>query len=148
MTELPEPVTRSLDAAVAAEHAALWVYGLATAFAAEPRVRSALDEAMSTHRDLRDRGQQTLRDAGNRPPAAAPAYSMPEPVTDQASAIRMLVTSEQECSVGWRAVLDTEGAEPVRGLALEALTATARRATRWRLTVGEEPAAPPFPGQP
>ncbi len=148
MTELPEPVTRSLNAAVSAEHAALWIYGLATAFTSEPRVRSALDEATNTHRDLRDRGEQALRDAGRRPPVAAPAYALPETVTDQRSAIRMLVRTEHECSIGWRAVLDTDGAEPVRGLALEALTATARRATRWRLTVGEQPAAPPFPGKP
>ena len=148
MSELPEPVTTALRSAVRAEHAAVWVYALASAFATESRVRSAIDEATDTHRLYRDRGEQTLRDAGLTPPTAEPAYALPEPVTDQPSAIRMLLTTEHECAVGWRAVLDAEGAEPWRGLALEALTAAARRGTRWRLTVGEQPAAPPFPGRP
>jgi len=54
---------------------------------------------------------------------------------------------ERRASAVWRAALGaTEG--PHRELALQAFTASAVRATRWRRTAGVTPVTEPFPGQP
>lgn len=138
----------ALRTVLRAEHAAIWVAGLAEAFATESRVRSAIAEALAAHQSNRDAADRILRRTGDRPPVAEPAYSPAEPVEDQDSAIRMLIISEQDCQVGWRSVLETSGDPVVRRTALDAMTVAAVRATRWRLTLGEQPAAEAFPGVP
>ena len=148
MTELSEDVAGVLRTVLGAENAAIWVYGLASAFDGEPRVSSAIGDAMNHHRVQRDTVERTLRDAGIAPPAAQPAYTLPQPVTDQKSAITALITAEHDCEVGWRAVLDTADDPNLRRTALDGLTAAATRATRWRITVGQKPSAQSFPGQP
>lgn len=148
MSELPENSAQSLRSALEAEHAALWVYSLASAFIKEPRVSSAAEEAVDKHTEHRDAAERTLRDAGITPPAGEPAYSLPQQLTDQNSAIRVLVASETDCQIGWRAVLENTEDARLRRTALDALTTASTRATRWRLTVGEQPAAPAFPGKP
>lgn len=108
--QLSEQATTALRKALGAEHTAVWVYGVAAAYAEEARVDSAVAEAARNHRRLRERTEQLLREAGIDPPAAEPAYSVPQPVTDQNSAIRMLITAEGDCALGWRSVLETTGA--------------------------------------
>ncbi|MBQ6643050.1 MAG: ferritin-like domain-containing protein [Saccharopolyspora sp.] len=151
-SELPEQAAQALRTALQAEHAAVWTYGLATAFAEQSAVSSAEQQATELHERHRDDAERLIRAAGSTPAVAAPAYELPQQVTDENSAIRVLTLAEQECAVGWRAVLErTEpdsGDPAVRQLALDALTTAASRATRWRITIGEEPAAKAFPGQP
>ncbi|MEV0702339.1 ferritin-like domain-containing protein [Saccharopolyspora sp. NPDC050389] len=150
MTELSEEAGNALRSALSAEHAAVWVYGLASAFVSEPRVRSAIGDAMEQHRRLRDTAERVIREAQQTPPAAQPAYDIGEPVGDQKAAIGLLVKAESDCEIGWRSVLENTSAEEaaLRGTALDGLTTAAVRATRWRLTIGTQPAAKPFPGQP
>ncbi|CAM05113.1 uncharacterized protein DUF4439 [Saccharopolyspora erythraea NRRL 2338] len=148
MTEMTEEAARALRSALGAEHAAVWVYGLASAFVSESRVRSALDEAMSAHRAQRDEADKLVRDSGQTPPAAQPAYDVGQSLSDQTSAIRVLAKVEHDCQVGWRSVLENSEDPGLRRTALNGLTTAATRATRWRLTIGERPAAPEFPGQP
>jgi hypothetical protein len=147
VSDLSEQAAGALRTILGAEHAAVWVYGLASAFG-EGRVRSAIDEAMGEHRARRDAAEQVLRSSGQNPPAAQPAYSLPQPVTDQKSAIRALITAENDCQVGWRSVLETTPDAGIRRTALDGLTTSAARATRWRITIGEHPSAQAFPGQP
>ncbi len=147
MSTLSEYTANALRDALGAEHASLWVYGLTSAFASESRVRPAISEAMNTHRAQRDSAERLIRDAGMKPPVAQPAYSLPQPVTDQNSAIRALITAETECQIGWRSVLENTQDAGLRRTALDALTASATRATRWRVTVGE-PGVTAFPGSP
>ncbi|MBE9374321.1 ferritin-like domain-containing protein [Saccharopolyspora sp. HNM0983] len=143
----PEAV-EALRSALQAEHAALWTCGLATAFAGAERVSSAVHEATAQHERLRDGAEQALRRIGQTPPAARPAYDVGSRPEDENSMIRVLITAETDCQVGWRSVLDTAGDRGVRELALDGLTTAATRATRWRITVGERPAAAPLPGDP
>ncbi|MBB5155642.1 ferritin-like domain-containing protein [Saccharopolyspora phatthalungensis] len=148
MTELSEEAGKALRSALGAEHAAVWVYGLANAFAGEARVHAAINDAMTQHRRLRDTAEQALRDAAQTPPPAQPAYDVGEPVGDQKSAIELLVKAENDCAIGWRSVLENCEDPALRGTALDGLTTAATRATRWRLTIDRQPAAQPFPGQP
>nr|WP_246330855.1 ferritin-like domain-containing protein [Saccharopolyspora hordei] len=137
-----------MRSALGAEHAAVWVHGFASAYVSEPRVRSAIDDAADQHRRLRDAAEELIRGAGQTPPAAQPAYDPRTQVTDQRSAIDLLITAESDCQVGWRSVLENTDDPGLRRTALDGLTTSATRATRWRLTVGQQPAAEAFPGRP
>ncbi|GDY30533.1 ferritin-like domain-containing protein [Gandjariella thermophila] len=145
--ELPEETVDALQKALGTEHAAVWVYGLASAFlpaAAQP----ALTEGATAHRARRDATERLLRDAGATPAASAPAYLPPNPVTDAASAAAMLVSAENDTSVAWRGVLERSDDQDVRRAAVDALTASAVRAVSWRQRAGQSPAVVAFPGRP
>ena len=138
----------ALQGALAAEHAAVWVYGVAGAFMPATLARR-LDEATTAHQARRDATERMLMDAGVPPVPPEPGYLSPEPVTDAASALRLVITAETDAAAAWRSVVERSPADPdVRGAALEALTAAAVRATRWRQTAGTVPLTVPFPGTP
>jgi hypothetical protein len=59
-----------------------------------------------------------------------------------------LVVAETDAGVGWRAVLERTDDGDLRRTALEALTASAVRATRWRKLAGINPAGAAMPGVP
>ncbi|GAA2782824.1 ferritin-like domain-containing protein [Saccharopolyspora taberi] len=147
MTELSDEAAEALRAALGAEHAAIWTYGLAGAFADKPRVREAIEDAMNTHRGHRDGADRLIRAAGQTPPAAQPAYDAGT-LTDEKSAVQLLIKVENDCQIGWRSVLENTEDPELRRTALDGLTTSATRATRWRLTIGQHPAAPEFPGKP
>lgn len=148
MSELSEATGQALRRAVGAEHAAVWVCGLARALAGQSRVRDLIDETTGAHRAARDTAEAVLRQAGRKPPVAQPAYDVGQPVDDQDSAIEVLIRAETDCETGWRAVLEATEDPNLRRTALNALTGAATRATRWRLTIGAEPAVENFPGRP
>ncbi|MBE1487904.1 ferritin-like domain-containing protein [Plantactinospora soyae] len=139
-------MSEALAAALAAEHAAIYAYGpigvhLDGDGAAQAR------SAEAAHRSRRDSLILLLNGKGSTPPPAAPAYALPFPVTDEASALRLAVEVEERTGAVWRAALPTtEGAQ--RTSALNGLTDTAVRATRWRRAAGVTPATVPFPGRP
>lgn len=138
----------ALQAALAAEHAAVWVYGLAGAFVPD-ELAGPLRQAAGAHQARRDATERTLIDASARPVPAEPGYLTPEPVIDAASALRLVITAETDAAAAWRSVIERSSAEPVlRTGALDALTQAAVRATRWRAIADITPLTVPFPGTP
>lgn len=135
--------------ALAAEHAAIWAHGLASAFLPAGDA-DALTEAARSHRERRDAVLALLESANVASVPAAAAYSTPAPVTDATSAARLLVVAEEDVAVAWRAVCErTTGADgTLRGLAVDAVSATARTAVRWRRSAGVDPVVPVLPGTP
>jgi hypothetical protein len=148
VSELSDAESNAIGSALGAENAAVWVYGVSTAFAGTGPVQSAINEGMTNHRARRDSAEGLLQDAGRSVPATEAAYSLPNQVTDQQSAITALITAENDCQVGWRSVLENTANADLRRTALDALTTSATRATRWRITIGTQPSAQPFPGSP
>jgi hypothetical protein len=144
-TSLPEAAASATQDALGAEHAALWVYQLVSAFLGD--YGKALQEGVSTHRARRDATELLLSGAGQNPRSAEVAYVTP-PVTDQPSAIAVLVLAETDVTVAWRAVLERTDDRTLRAVALAGLTDGAVLATRWRLAGGQTPATPPLPGTP
>lgn len=137
----------ALQNAVGAEHAALWSYALALAFLPDTQTRQArLDEL--AHTTLRDAVTQTLSQLGRKPETAQPAYAVPRPVTDGASATALVVAAENDCLVAWRAVVERTTDQGLRHAALKALTEATLRSARWRAVARLPPAIPTFPGQP
>jgi hypothetical protein len=136
----------ALQGALAAEHAAIWVYGVAGAFV-PGALAGQLDEAATAHQARRNATERVLIDAGASPVPPEPGYLTPEPVTDAASALRLAITAETDIAAAWRSVVERSPADPgLRVAALDALTGAAVRATRWRATAGTNPLTVPFPG--
>lgn len=146
-TSLPEDTANAIQDALSADHAALWVYQLVSAFLPNDFDR-AVAECANAHRERRDATELLLSGAGQNPRSAESAYPPPEPVTDRTSAIAVIVLAETDTTVAWRAVLERTDDRALRSMALTALTDAAVRATRWRLAGGQTPAAPPLPGKP
>jgi hypothetical protein len=144
---LPADAASAVQAALGAEHAAIWVHGLVSAFLTE-QFAGAAAEGAAAHRARRDATERLLAGAGESARPAEPAYVPPRPVTDQASALAVLVLAETDTTVAWRAVLERTDDAALRSTALEALTDAAVRSTRWRRAAGESPAASAFPGRP
>jgi hypothetical protein len=137
-----------LQGALAAEHAAVWVYALVGAFVPDA-LSTRLNEAATAHQARRDATERILIAAGTAPVPPEPGYLTPQPVTDAASALRLAIIAETDAAAAWRSVVERSPADAdLRGTALEALTEAAVRATRWRATAGAAPLTVPFPGAP
>lgn len=145
--ELDEAAVEVLQQALDAEHAAVWVYGLISAFL-PAGYDDGLQEAQAEHRDRRDAADQVITTAGATPHLAEAAYRTPKPVTGAKSAHAAAITAEDEATVAWRGVIERCDEPELRGLAADAMAASAVRATRWRMGARRTPAAVPLPGQP
>ncbi|GLZ45085.1 hypothetical protein Acsp06_12700 [Actinomycetospora sp. NBRC 106375] len=155
-TPAPTPGPGSLDddlanavvTALGTEHAAVWVYGLASAFLPSS-AGTTLTAASLAHRERRDAVVALLGRAGVTPPPAAAAYRPPSPVTDGASAAALAAVAEDDVAAAWRAVAErTEAPDDteLRRLALGAVTAAATTSVTWRQLAGRTPLVPAFPG--
>lgn len=134
---------QAVQEALATEHAAVWTYGLVSAFVQQADLTA---DGANAHRARRDATQRLLRDGGQEPVPPSAAYLPPAPVTDSASSIAALVAVESDCCVAWRGVLERTDDGNLRRSALDALTASAVRATRWRKAGGLTPAGLVLPG--
>ena len=125
----------AVEAALGAEHAAVWSYGLATAFLASGD-QTALAEAALAHRERRDELVALCEAGGVAPVPAAAAYGTPRPVTDAASAAALLVVAEDDTAVGWRAVLERTDDAELRRSGVAAVVSAATVGVRWRRLAG------------
>ncbi|MBF6212563.1 ferritin-like domain-containing protein [Nocardia puris] len=136
---------RALLDALAAEHAAVYAYGVIAAWASPERTR-LVSESTAAHRARRDATVDALEAAGVTAPPPDPAYTMPFPIEGSIDAARLAATVENDTAIAWRAVAEQGGTEQTRRTAVEALTESALRLARWRVILGEPTAA--FPGKP
>jgi hypothetical protein len=140
----------ALRRATEAENAAIYAYGvLGSRLAGADRTRAI--KADGAHRDLRDALGELLAAIGGTATPPAAAYRLPAAPTDAAAALTLAALIETRVAAVWRQTLadltglpDTAAA---RALALDALGATAVRATQWRGSANPS-ATPivPFPG--
>lgn len=139
------PSQEALSAAIAAEHSAIYLYGLVEAYAAPTR-RSEVAKYTAEHRAQRDALSGVLSAAGVQAPVAAAAYTPPEPVVDPVTAAKVAVAIEDDTAAAHRAVLAKGDSDGVRHLGVTGLGGAAVRAARWRTALGVSPATVPFPG--
>jgi Domain of unknown function (DUF4439) len=136
----------ALQDALAAEHAAVWAYTLAVAFLPADMADRARADA-EAHRKLRAAVEATVSQLGERPVAAQPAYTTPQPVVDAGSAAALAEAAETDTMAAWRSVMERTTTRDVRAGALETLATSTVRCSRWRATLGSVPAIPAFPGR-
>ncbi|MGP3688788.1 ferritin-like domain-containing protein [Streptomyces sp. IBSNAI002] len=129
----PSPAGRALEAsqaALAAEHAAAYGYGVIGARTAGPRAAEAR-EAYGGHLARRDSLARTVRELGGAPRPAEAAYALPFEVRDAGDAERLAAEIEARVAGAYSdLVRAAEG--PLRREAADALSAAAVRAARWR----------------
>lgn len=142
---MTEQEQQALGAALAAEHAAVYAYGLVAAFAPDERAL-VVAEATDVHRTRRNSVTDLLVAAGAPAPPAEAGYVVPLPVSDASSAGQLAVLVETGCARAWRSVLERSEPGELRGVAVAALTDCAVRVTRWRMALGQSPATTTFPG--
>ena len=135
----------SYAAALAAEHMAIFAYGVAGG-RLDAADKEPARQAESKHRDRRD-ALVTRLAAATTPSPAEPAYETPFPVVDRQSALRLLIAAEDATALAWRGVIGLASGEE-RRLALDALIAAAVQATTWRRLAGVTPTTLAFPGSP
>jgi hypothetical protein len=138
-------MNEQLSAALAAEEAAIYAYGLiGVHVSASDRAEARAAEAV--HRARRDVLVSRL-DQLKASTAPAPAgYALPFAVTGRASALKLAVHVEDGVAQAWRAALPAT-VDADRSTSLSALTDAAVRATRWRRLAGITPLTLPFPGR-
>ncbi|GAA3568860.1 ferritin-like domain-containing protein [Amycolatopsis ultiminotia] len=143
---VPEEAVDPLQKALATEHAALWVYGLVTAFLPGD-FGDALKAGRAEHTARRDVVTQMITAAKGTPVAPEAAYVPPKPVTDTASAAALVASAEADSAAAWQGVITRTDDSGLRTVAAQALVAAARRGTPWRQEAGEKPTAIAMPGQ-
>ncbi|MEU9452345.1 ferritin-like domain-containing protein [Streptomyces sp. NPDC048277] len=131
-------VLTALQAALAAEHAAVYGYGVVGGRIGAQRQAEARS-AYDAHRARRDALVREVRDLGGRPVAASAAYALPFAVTDSATAVRLAAELEERVADVYSDLVRASSGER-RGSAAGALREAAVRAVRWS---GESVA---FPG--
>jgi hypothetical protein len=144
---MSEQLSAALSAALAAEEAAIYAYGVIGVHVTRPGDVAEARTAEQVHRGRRDAAVSRLAELGASAPPAPAAYRLPFAVVDAAGADKLAITVEDGVAAAWRAVLPvSEGTD--RSAALDALTDAAVRATRWRRRAGVSPVTLPFPGRP
>lgn len=140
-------MSTELAAALAAEEAAIYAYGVVGVNVAAKDEVAEARAAEAAHRARRDVLVSRLAELQASTAPAPAGYELPFPVTDRAAALKLAVQVEDGVAQAWRAVLPvTTGGD--RSTALSALTDAAVRATRWRRTANVQPATLAFPGRP
>jgi hypothetical protein len=137
----------ALSDALAAEHAAVWGYGVVGA-ALGDNARPRAEDAESAHRAVRDQVSALL--AGRKADVvdAQGAYALPFPVLSAVDAAALGVALEEGVAKAWARVLDQAAERSTRELAVGVLSATEVRAVSWRVAAGKTPVTTPFPGLP
>ncbi|MFE4970235.1 DUF4439 domain-containing protein [Streptomyces sp. NPDC056660] len=122
-------VLTALQAALAAEHAAVYGYGVVGGRVGRQRLTEARS-AYDAHRARRDALAREVEDLGAAPVAASAAYALPFAVTDAATAVRLAAELEDRVADVYSDLVRASSGER-RGSAAGALREAAVRAVRW-----------------
>jgi hypothetical protein len=137
----------ALGNALAAEHAAVWGYGVVgAALGGDARQQAA--GAESAHRDVRDQVGALLAAREADVVDAEGAYALPFPVLSEIDAAALGAVLEDGVARAWVRVLDQAAERSTRELAVGVLSAAEVRAVSWRAAAGQTPVTRPFPGLP
>src|SRR5215207_8674991 len=137
----------ALGEALAAEHAAVWGYGVVGA-ALGPDAQPAAAASETAHRDLRDQVVLLLASRDAEIVDAKGGYTLPFPVLSEVDAAALAVVLEDGVAAAWVRVLDQAAERSTRELAVGVLGAAEVRAVSWRLAAGQAPLTKALPGLP
>ena len=120
----------ALQAALAAEHAAVYGYGIVGATVTGDTETLARADWLA-HQEARDTLEAMLVKLGATPTAASPAYQLPFAVTDRASAVRLAVVLEDGVVRAYLGVVAATN-PTLRSFGALAMQPPANRAVVWR----------------
>jgi len=131
----------ALQAALAAENAAIFGYGVAGAFMTGSQ-RGTATVFWDEHKSARDTLASMLRGRGARPGAADAAYKMPFTVHDRHQAVALAAYLEDGVTAAYLGVVGATSQATLRRFGAGAMQRPAVRAAYWRGS------AEAFPGLP
>ncbi|WP_457034237.1 DUF4439 domain-containing protein [Kitasatospora sp. P5_F3] len=140
-TPRPAAETAALQTTLAAEHAAVYGYGVVGARQPAGPQRAEAQTCYLAHQAGRDAWQRLLHADGATPAAAAPGYQLPFPVADAATAKQLAAHIEVQLT-GVYTALVAAGSGELRQSAATALREAALRARQWG---AEQTALPGLP---
>jgi len=127
----PAPGTvRALQAALAAEDATIYGYGIVGAYLSGSSQATATDEWVA-HQVARDHLEAMLRSLGAQPAAAAVAYQLPAPVHSATEAVSLAVLLEDRIAAAYLGLVALSNAS-IRDFGAQQVQASALRAAAWR----------------
>ena len=119
----------ALQNVLAAEHAAVYGYGVAGAQLAGTGQSDARAD-WTAHRVARDNLTTMLSQLGATPVAASPAYRLPFPVTSPQAAAKLAATLEEGVTRAYLALVAVKN-PTLRTFAAQAMQTSANRALAW-----------------
>jgi hypothetical protein len=142
----PAGLVAALQAALSAENAAVFGYGVAGAHLAGPQ-RAAAQRDWVAHQTARDTLTGMLTAAGAQPAPAAAAYALPFAVRDARGAVALAAFIEDRLTAAYLGVVALTGAA-LRDFGARQVRTAALRAAGWRgaslaFPGMEQPAPPP-----
>jgi hypothetical protein len=130
----------ALQAALAAEHAAVYGYGVVGAMTSGTARADARADWL-VHQSARDNLESMLAKLGATPVAASPAYRLPFPVTGNASAVKLAAALEDGVTRAYLGVVAVDNPS-LRAFGATAMQAAANRALAWSKTTQAFPGLP------
>jgi hypothetical protein len=128
---VPAPdTTGALQAALTAEHAAVYGYGVVGAYLTGSSRTTATADWLA-HQVTRDTLETMLRSRGTQPVAAADGYQLPVAVRTPAEAAQLAVILEDRVAAAYLGLVALTGIA-IRRFGAEQLRASALRAAAWR----------------
>jgi hypothetical protein len=121
---------RALQAALTAEHATIYGYGIVGAYLSGSAQATATNDWVA-HQVARDRLEAMLRSLGAQPAAAAVAYQLPAPVHSASEAVSLAVLLEDRIAAAYLGLVALADAS-IRNLGALQVQASALRAAAWR----------------
>ena len=137
----------ALGEALAAEHAAVWGYGVVGA-ALGPDAQQRASDAEAAHRNVRDQVSALLAERDADVVDAEGGYALPFPVLSGVDAAALAAVLEDGVAAAWVRVLDQAAERSTRELAVASLSASEVRAVGWRAAAGQTPVTRALPGLP
>ena len=126
----PTAAVRALQAALAAEHAAVYGYGVAGAHLAGTRQRAAARD-WTAHQAARDTLAAMITALGAQPVEAATAYRLPFPVRNRAAAVKLAAFLEDRVAAAYLGLVALGDAR-LRAFGARAVRSAALRGVGWR----------------
>jgi Domain of unknown function (DUF4439) len=128
---VPAPGTvRALQSALAAEHAAVYGYGVAGAYLTGSQQATATADWVA-HQVARDRLEAMLRSLGSSQPTAAAAYQLPSPVRNAREAVALAVLLEDRIATAYLGLVALSSTD-IKEYGAQQVQASALRAAAWR----------------
>ena len=123
----------ALQTALAAEHAAVFVYGALgaqTSRSGDPALYAELTAAYTVHQERRDALTRAIRGAGGEPVAAEPGYELPADLSTPVAVARRALALERSCAATYAFLVASTSGER-RRWAVQALLDAAVRELRF-----------------
>ncbi|MDQ4036769.1 MAG: ferritin-like domain-containing protein [Actinomycetota bacterium] len=142
---MSEQEVEGLQAALRAEHSAIWGYGVVGA-AVSPEARQSVRDVEAAHRAGRDELADLIRLRGADPEPAEVSYELPFPVADAGGGLRLAAELESGVARGYAYAIAQADSQRAKAFSLAALIDAALRQTSWHQQSGSTPISPEFPG--